>query len=693
MPEIALCGKKHKECCVFRKWIRKAMWGFKRLWQKKKLLVGYIVLILGMLALLEYSYYFGISEHANKGSAVSINEDDGKEEYFLLEKGSVLKQSFKSTEENLGGLGFILNIKESEEEGNISFKIEQEGTGKPIFENVYNLSEVLDKDESGEADGYIYLEFPQILCQSRGVNYTIFLEQESEAQSDLRILLTEKGGMAKGGINDGNATFNIFMQGYYKENLFMKKMYALLSVFLMLMMTIVYFLCFVMQVKCEKIFLPLVFCLGVIYCILIPVYGVLDEPSHVDTAYRVSNEIMGIEDTDSPYTLYKRAEDIEIETNVIDYVDCYKNMYDNFWKRCKDNTLIEAYGRNNESNAGKLFYLPAAIGLTLGRWMNLGVVPVMLLGRIFMLLATVCLMYWGIRQMPFGKTVMFVIALLPITLQQIMSFSYDATIIGIAYVYVGYCLKWAYTEKKANILEIIAVLGILLMLSTCKGGVYLPITFLALLIPMRRGKFTKKVIFFGTGIFLLILFAYVKQNIGVFVKLTSVQGTVMEGTKELYSLSYFLKYPIELVRIFENTFYKEGDILLCTMLGGRVGQSSWRIELQWILIGSFLILLLLCALRGKEEKQYLCIKDKIWIGFICLGSFGLIMLSMLVSFTPFGNESILGVQGRYFLPFLGLVLLLVRNQQLLYQKKREQIFVFAGCVLEMFAISQILLGI
>ena len=129
------------------------------------------------------------------------------------------------------------------------------------------------------------------------------------------------------------------------------------------------------------------------------------------------------------------------------------------------------------------------------------------------------------------------------------------------------------------------------------------------------------------------------------------------------------------------------------MLGGRVGQSSWRIELQWILIGSFLILLLLCALRGKEEKQYLCIKDKIWIGFICLGSFGLIMLSMLVSFTPFGNESILGVQGRYFLPFLGLVLLLVRNQQLLYQKKREQIFVFAGCVLEMFAISQILLGI
>ena len=70
-----------------------------------------------MLALLEYSYYFGISEHANKGSAVSINEDDGKEEYFLLEKGSVLKQSFKSTEENLGGLGFILNIKESEDEG------------------------------------------------------------------------------------------------------------------------------------------------------------------------------------------------------------------------------------------------------------------------------------------------------------------------------------------------------------------------------------------------------------------------------------------------------------------------------------------------------------------------------------------------------------------------------------------------
>lgn len=692
MPKISLKKNRRKEkkkkSSVLQKNLR-----IRVIWRKRKLIAGYFVLLLGMLVLMEYTYHFAIRDYANKGKQISINKEDSEEAYLTLKKGDILQQSFQSTNDNFGGIGFVLDIKENDTLGNIIFRIGREGSKELIFENVYNLSEMLVDEDMEKVDGYVYLEFPQIFYQSKGVHYTFSIELENEDQSAVRILLTDKGTMAKGNINDENSTFNIFLDGYYKVNLFMKNLYKILCVFLLVIISAVYFMCFITNVKCEKIFLPVVLCLGIIYCFLIPVYATPDEPSHVDTAYRISNKIMGYGDTDSPYTLYKRVEDVDINPKTDVTVESYKNLYDNFFTFCQNNTLVETYGRNNLNNATEIFYFPAAVGLTVGRILNLGVTPTMFLGRLFTLIVTALLMFWGIKQIPFGKMILFTIALLPITLQQIMSFSYDAIIIGISYVYIGYCLKLAYTEEKIDVIEAAFLIGIIIMLVTCKGGVYLPLAFLIFLIPIRKGKFTKKTFFFGTGVVLLVLLAFIKQNTGVFERLTSVQGAIVGGAtmEELYSFSYLLKNPVELIRIFENTFYEQGDSLLHTTLGGRLGWLN--IQLQWIVTIGFLMLLIFCALKSRNEKQYVYAKDRVWIGLICLGCFGLVMLSMLVAWTPFGSDQILGVQGRYFLPFLGLVLVILRNKRLVYQEKNDRSLIFAGCILQMFAISQILLGV
>lgn len=681
-----------KKCPSEKTEVKEKLSLLEKLRKSRNLIAGYAVLVLGMLLLLECTYHFSIKEQANKGNRININQKDEKKEYLPLKKGDVLRQDFVGTDENLSGIGIILDIEEKKEPGNIIFKLEQEGAEEPVFERTYPISDVLVGDETGKTTkGYVRLRFPQFQEYSKGTRYTASLVLENEEQA-VGILLTEKGE-GNGTINGRGEAFHIFMDGYYKNNLFMKDWYKLMSIFLLVFLTLIYYLCFVKRAGCVQVFLPVVLGLGIVYCFLLPVYATPDEPSHVDTAYRISNEIMGIGDTDSPYTLYKRVEDINIAPETEVSAASYRDMHNKFFSRCQDSRLEEAYGRNNLNNAPRIFYVPAALGLTLGRILNLGALPTMLLGRLFMLAVTAICMYWGIRQIPFGKTVLFMIALFPITLQQIMSFSYDAVIIGISYIYIGYCLKWIYTEERINILEAAAVMGIFMMLTACKGGVYLPMALLAFLLLVRRGKSTKKAVAFGIGIAVLMFLAFIGQNTGVLARITGVQGAAAASAsvEKMYSISYFLQNPRELVRIFENTFYTQGDYLLQTTLGGRLGWLDVR--LPWTAVGGFLFLVLLCALKEKDAKQYIYARDRVWLGLLCLGSFGLVMLSMLIVWTPFGSNKISGVQGRYFLPFLGLAVITLRNGQLMYQKKKEQNFIFMGCLFQMFAIAQILLVI
>ena len=55
--------------------------------------------------------------------------------------------------------------------------------------------------------------------------------------------------------------------------------------------------------------------------------------------------------------------------------------------------------------------------------------------------------------------------------------------------------------------------------------------------------------------------------------------------------------------------------------------------------------------------------------FLCAGCTGLILLGMLLQWTPAGHVSIEGVQGRYFLPFM-LIFLTACKDQGIYLKRQ-----------------------
>ena len=57
---------------------------------------------------------------------------------------------------------------------------------------------------------------------------------------------------------------------------------------------------------------------------------------------------------------------------------------------------------------------------------------------------------------------------------------------------------------------------------------------------------------------------------------------------------------------------------------------------------------------------------------LCLGCTGLILLGMLLQWTPMGHVSVEGVQGRYFLPFMLILLTACRNRMVLLDRNIDR---------------------
>ena len=57
---------------------------------------------------------------------------------------------------------------------------------------------------------------------------------------------------------------------------------------------------------------------------------------------------------------------------------------------------------------------------------------------------------------------------------------------------------------------------------------------------------------------------------------------------------------------------------------------------------------------------------------LCLGCTGLILLGMLFQWTPMGYVSVEGVQGRYFLPFLPILLAACRSRGILLNRRIDR---------------------
>ena len=97
-----------------------------------------------------------------------------------------------------------------------------------------------------------------------------------------------------------------------------------------------------------------------------------------------------------------------------------------------------------------------------------------------------------------------------------------------------------------------------------------------------------------------------------------------------------------------------------------IGQNLGWLEIMvpgYIIYG-FWTVLIISAIRKTTEKQVLSAGQRLWIFLVLAGVASLVGLALLFDWTPIESNYVYGIQGRYFLPMLPLLLILCKNLQI-----------------------------
>lgn len=436
----------------------------------------------------------------------------------------------------------------------------------------------------------------------------------------------------------------------------------------------------------EKTFLPFAILFGVLFVFLTPPLQVPDENSHFLRAYQVSdlNFVAQPFEKDGqrhygaqipvsineaiPGLMANIAGKPQNEFNLGTYKEYIRQPL-NVEK--KESTVIEAAGVYSP-----VVYIPQAFGISLGKTFDASPLMLIWLGRLVNLSVWILLVYLAIRALPFAKWAFVVLALNPMALFMAASLSPDVINMGGAFLFVSLVLATLKPDKVFGKKDIAVLLGLLSVLALSKP-VNLLFAFLLFAIPARHFVNKTKFLVFCIGGFIMAAALFILWNYQIRDILDAAVYSQSGGQHVMVreQLHFILSSPITYLKtiidnyilITPNTY---GDAVLTTFFGV-FGWLDTSLPL-WVMMAYLLLLfttLLYQLGRGYSPTLY---QKMVFLGVFILGFVGNVT-AMYFNATPVGSHTIAGVQGRYFIPFTVLLLIIFTGHKRILQVTSKQI--------------------
>ena len=418
----------------------------------------------------------------------------------------------------------------------------------------------------------------------------------------------------------------------------------------------------------ERAWLVAAIVLGISYSVVLPVGGTPDERYHYASTYSYSDLLLGGRRDGKGIDM--RVCDRDLFENDDEHVDLsdYRDAQEepSLFASGEDSSIVYVQiGRGLElSNNWPQVRMPAAIGIALGRLIGLNAYVTYLLGKLASLAYVLALVYVAIRVTPVGKSIFMVASLLPMTLSLAGSYSYDAGTIALAFLLTAACLKGIY-EKGPISRGAIAALVVLSALIVPAKAVYTLLALLVFAIPAERfGSRRARSLFLCSIVGTLSVMAFVSQ----LASISAMVGTSSAdpGARH-YTVSWLLAHPLGAMSLFARTLgCNSGDWVL-QMVTGPLGPLQASLAVPAALSFAFLGLLAYsCLLHGKD-KNVPSSRDRLLFAALAALMLAAVMAALGLGWTELGAALIEGVQGRYLLPFLPIVLLALRPNSVMVE--------------------------
>lgn len=443
------------------------------------------------------------------------------------------------------------------------------------------------------------------------------------------------------------------------------------------------------QNNAQRLFIITALVFGLLYIFIVPPFQVPDEGHHLYRAYHIATgHVYGHRTID-----YRFGG--EMPSNLVELEHGFRYLRYDYDARIDNNTWLTAAiiplqpektsfaDFPNVAYYVPLPYLVQAIALRLGIVMELPPLFLLYVSRLAGFFFWVTLLYLAVRLIPFHKHTFAVIALLPSSLFINSGMTADSFTYGLCYLLFAFIMKLAYgkqekTENSSLVSHKSWVLVLLMALSvTLSKVIYCPLLLLLLLIPANKFAHPWTKVRFIGSLFLInllalfIMFHLMKDS---FISYENYHPDyrenvqLNEGVHPTQQLDFVIDNPGQFTKIAlrSHIAYLPASVVHC------VGKFGWEKNyLPFWIVGLLIIVLLAGGAMEQTPKNSVVTTPSSRLVFLAV-IFSIVAVFTIVIYmqwSPVGNDTILSLGGRYYLPLLPLFFLVLKTDLLQVNQK------------------------
>lgn len=420
----------------------------------------------------------------------------------------------------------------------------------------------------------------------------------------------------------------------------------------------------------SKLFLLFAIPFIFLFILIIPVLQGWDESTHFLRAYEISEFDVLASEYDGKNAGYLTPVDIiDLHDSAVgDQVRSsqsgleVKSSINHYYRFLTDNDI-------GENRVDKYFtasavyspvsYIPQSTGIFIARTVKMPLLTYVHLGRLLNAVVYILLCYIAIRVATRGKWVLFVVAMLPTSITTAATLSPDAIIIGGVMLLVALFLKAIFDDKRLSNRYLLTIVALALVLSLTKQA-YFVFAGLFLFVPPRLfGGWKRYLLWNGLIIGLALVctlgWAYLIRDITGFNAHKPGQNVMPED-----QIKHIVSSPFEYIGILTWHIIGKSNGIYMQLVGHLTGKGV-LMPLYMIFVSYVTIILAFVVTRYEDVKIKTLKKTEKLLAtlgplLIAILTTVLIYTALYLAFTVVGSSSIDGVQGRYFIPLIPLLI-------------------------------------
>lgn len=632
--------------------------------KNKKALIIFSIFVIIISSIIAYVYVY---PKAN-GDALFDQSSILKDRWISLEKDKIVSNeySFSSDNSKLSAIVLVIQNLDNQQNGIVKATIYDKNHSVLSTEKI-----TISQNEQS-------LDFKVELSEKKNEEQVIIeLENISENQNiKTRIADSED-------INSVNLAYRIYST---MPSFIIYFMIILLAIVDLIVILGFYFI-FIKKISIERIFLIIALLCGVCYTLLFTPGTIPDESTHIRNTLGYSSILLS-KGTNEDIVIRECEQFVGDTQPSVKTLNTYRNM---LLENQDSNKYIKT-GEILSSDFSVISYLPGILTVTICRLLSVGGILTIYLARFSNFVLYLLSAYFAIKKIPICKNALFTLSLLPMVIHQTISLSYDTIILSAAWLVIGYGFYFVYGDTEIKKKDICIYIIASCILVTQKTGIYFVLNLIPLLINKNRIKERKERIILK----LVLTFPWIITMFGLPIitnnnrieKSVSNANVIAWANKEGYSMSYFLSNKLEAVMLFLRTIVKKFDHYIFTTLGQYLGSLNLILSRK-IFVG-WLVTIFAACFKNYDDKKDIFMVHKILYILAFFAVCGATMLAMAFAFTPVGWPTIEGVQGRYFLPVLILLIVIVRNKKIILKRQWNDYFILWVILLQGITIINIM---